>query len=329
MTSLYRTIITKAWEITKRYKVLWFFGFFAALLGNAGEFQTLFKQIERIKNQPELLSSLSQGLTLWGQALTGIWQLPLVNILAIILTLLFIALIILIIIWLAITSQVAIIKNTEKIENGKDKTVNFKTSWTEGAKYFWPALGLNALAKVIIFLILTLLVTPLLIVMIAKGSALTTIVTLLTIVIFVPLAIIITFVTKYAVAFVVLQGQRFWEAFQNGWRLFAANWLISIEMALIVLVINLALTFLVLLAAIVIISPFIIIGLTSSIVQVFFTFFGMALIIASLVFIFCAAVFSTWQNSAWTLLFMRLNSGGAYAKIVRWVASKIAKKENK
>jgi hypothetical protein len=30
MTSLYRVVITKAWEITKRYKMLWFFGFFAA-----------------------------------------------------------------------------------------------------------------------------------------------------------------------------------------------------------------------------------------------------------------------------------------------------------
>jgi hypothetical protein len=306
--------------------VLWFF---CRFLGNASEFQSLFKQVERIKNQPELLSSLSTGITAWGTALIKIWQLPLTNVLTIIFTLLLLLLIILIIIWLAITSQIAIIKNSEKAEIGKDNEISFKNSWREGTKSFWPALGLNVLAKAIIFLILSLLVTPLLTIMIAKGSVLTTLLTLITIVIFGPLAIIITFVTKYAVAFVVLQKQKFWEAFRNGWRLFAANWLISIEMALIVLVINCAVTFLAMLAAVIIISPFIIIGLTSAVPQFFFTFLGMALIIGALAFFFCAAVFSTWQNSAWTLLFMKLNSGGAYAKIVRWVAGQIAKKENK
>lgn len=326
MTSLYRTIITKAWELTKRYKFLWLFGFFAAFLGNATEYQTLFNQINSINNQPEVYSSIVQTLSLYAQAIFNIWQLPLVNILAFVLTLLFIILVVLIFAWLAVTSQVAIIKNADKVNSGKD--INFKDSFVDSVQYFWPAFGLNLLAKGIIFILLTLFVTPVLVILIAEGAKFAILFTLLTIIIFVPITIIITFVTKYAIAYLVLKGQKFWEAFKNGWRLFAANWLISIEMALIVLVINAALAFLLSIIGLLIVSPLIIIGLTSAIPQLFFVIFGMALIIVAILFFFAAAVFSTWQNSVWTLLFIKLNSGGAYAKIVRWVATRIAKKES-
>jgi len=38
----YRNILKQAWQLTWRNKYLWWFGIFAALLGNGGEFEILF-----------------------------------------------------------------------------------------------------------------------------------------------------------------------------------------------------------------------------------------------------------------------------------------------
>ena len=41
----YRTILKQAWSLTWRHKYLWWFGIFAALLGNGGEFEILFNNV--------------------------------------------------------------------------------------------------------------------------------------------------------------------------------------------------------------------------------------------------------------------------------------------
>ena len=325
MTSLYRTIIAKAWEITKRYKFLWLFGFFAAALGNASEYKSLFKQLDNVKNNPEAYFNLSYYITLWSEIIRGLQQVPLLNMLAFILLFLFMIVVIIVLIWLVITSQTAIIRSAGKLE--ADKKITLKESLLGSMKYFWPVLGLNLLAKVIICLLLSIFIGPLLVVLIAKGAKLSLLLTLLAIVIFVPIAIIIGFVTKYAIAYVVLKKQKYWEAISNGWKLFLNHWLVSVEMALIVLVINIALAFLLGILSIIVISPFILIGLTSNIPQMLYILMGGSIGVIAIVFFFAAAVFATWQNSAWTLLFIKLDKGGVFPKIVRWVASKIAKKE--
>lgn len=326
MTSLYRTILTKAWEITKRYKFLWLFGFFAAFLGNAGEYKALFKQLDIIKNNPETLFNLSYKLDLWGSIFKYIGELPTINLLAFILTSLFILLIALIVIWLMVTSQAAIIGAAEKIND--DKKVSLKKSFLDNIQYSWKVFVLNAFAKIIICILLSLFIGPLLTVLIAKGAKISLLITILAIVIFVPIAIIIGFVTKYAIAYVVLKGQKCWEALGHGWRLFTRHWLISIEMALIVLVINLALAFLLMIISVILISPFILIGLSSGSSQMLYLLLGGSIGVMAIIFLFAAAVFAAWQNTAWTLLFIKLEKGGVFPKIVRWVASKIAKKES-
>ena len=325
MTSLYRNIIAKAWETTKRYKFLWLFGFFAAFLGNAAEYKSLFKQLDNIKNNPDVYFNFSYYLTFWVELVQGLQQVTFINMLALMLLLFLVIIVVIVLIWLAIISQTAIIRAASKFDEGKKTSL--KDGFVGSTKYFWPVFGLNLLAKVIIFLLLSLLVTPLLVVLIAKGAKMAALLTLLTIVIFVPIAIIIGFVTKYAIAYIILKKQKYWEAFSNGWKLFANHWLVSIEMALIVLVINGVLAFLLALVSIIIVSPFILIGLTSNMPEILYLLMGGSLGVVAIIFFFAAAVFATWQNTAWTLLFIKLEKGGVFPKIVRWIASKIAKKE--
>lgn len=325
MTSLYRTIITKAWEIIKHYKFLWLFGFFVAFLGNASEYRSLFTQLDRIKNNSETFLDLGYKINLWGTILESVKSLPTINFLALILTTLFLLVIGLIVVWLIVVSQAVIVNSASKIND--NEKVSLKKSFIDGTPFAWKVFVLNLFAKIIVCILLSLFIGPLLTVLIAQDAKTSLLLTILAIVIFVPIAIMIGFVTKYAIAYVVLKGQKCWEALRHGWKLFTKHWLISIEMALIVLVINLALAFILLILSIIIISPFLLIGLSSGSSQMLYLLLGGSIGLIAVIFFFAAAVFATWQNTAWTLLFIKLDKGGVFPKIVRWIANKIAKKE--
>ena len=58
MITLYRDIIKEAWYITWRRKFLWFFGLFAVLLGNGGEYEILIQNINAVSNQQTIVYNL-------------------------------------------------------------------------------------------------------------------------------------------------------------------------------------------------------------------------------------------------------------------------------
>ncbi|OIO46613.1 MAG: hypothetical protein AUJ28_02260 [Parcubacteria group bacterium CG1_02_37_51] len=325
MSSLYRTIIKNSWDIIIKYKTFWLFGLFAALLGNAAEYQALFNQLDKVQNQPEMFQSMVSNFALYSQAWTALWQLPAISILTTLLSILLCLVIIIILAWLATVSQITIIESAAQAY--KNKSVKIIQNCTNGIKFFWSAFGLNLLAKVINFVLFTLLISPLIITMMAINNGWVTFTNIIATVIFVPFIIIISFVTKYAVNYVVLEKQKMWTAFKNGWKLFTANWLISLEMALIVLVINIALAFILSFVAMYIISPLIVAGLTSGSAATFYIITRVGMGLVALLFFFAAAVFAAWQNTAWTLLFIKLNAGTAFPKIVRWIAAHLARKK--
>ena len=57
---LYRNILSQAWKITWRSKYLWFFGLFAALLGNGGELEIVFRGFDG-----DFKDSLFTGWQFW------------------------------------------------------------------------------------------------------------------------------------------------------------------------------------------------------------------------------------------------------------------------
>ena len=62
MDSLYRQILKKAWQITKKFAYLWPLGIGVAFLGNGGEYQVLINQIGAVRNQAETAAVWSANL---------------------------------------------------------------------------------------------------------------------------------------------------------------------------------------------------------------------------------------------------------------------------
>ncbi|MBU1036498.1 hypothetical protein KKF32_00500 [Patescibacteria group bacterium] len=327
MTSLYRQILKKAWYITKKYFYLWPLGFFVSFLGNSGEYQILTNQIKKIQNQPETVSNLKAALSssmlnfdisLGEGFLFGLLIVVILAVLALL-------------VWLIISSVGGLIQGSANAS--QEKRDNFSTLLSVGSKKFGPILGLYIIAKVIIYGVLALILTPLILVTFVKGNyVLNVLIVILTFLIFIPLTIIISFVTRYASAYVILRGQKMWQSFKNGWRLFTANWLVSLEMALILLIINSLIALVILIIAFLLFSPFFFIGIISAFQNPnsFWSIITIPLFISVIITIIAGSGLATFQFSSWTLLFLRLSDGKkSYSKLVRLIAAipkKIKKK---
>jgi peptidoglycan/LPS O-acetylase OafA/YrhL len=117
-----------------------------------------------------------------------------------------------------------------------------------------------------------------------------------------------------------VKGQPLAISLRNGWKLFKENWLISIEMALLLALINLALGLLAIFIVLVLAVPFLFLA---AIFIKFGSVAGFWLVALSgfasfMVFLFLAgAILATFQVSAWTGLFLELINKGGTSKIVR------------
>jgi len=313
--SLYRNILKQGLKITWHNKYLWFFGLFAALLGNANEYEILFGGLsgETGQNFFSGFSRIAETGIFSKQALLGIRTIMAENPLSLLL-LLVIGLVMLalfaFLIWLTVISQAAIVNNSVKAITKKKH--NFQAGAISGMKNFWPVFGLNAISKFVICSVFALL-------------GLSFIATLKPIyififIIFIPAAIALSFIIKYAIAYVVIRNSCFKDSIRQGWQLFARNWLISLEMAFLLF----AITFLVGFVLIIIFGS---LNTVFAFLTVLFSKllpafgFWIFVVIRSLfilaITVFIGAILTSWQIASWTGLFLELIGKGGTSKIVR------------
>lgn len=320
--SLYRTILKRAWDNTWQHKYLWFFGLFAALLGNGGELELIFRNFDgQARNVlfPTWQRFAETGI-FSANSLHNIGNLaqtePYTLFLALS-TMLIIAILIMFVLWLTIVSQIAIVHNTAKIKH--DKEHDFKDGVMRGIKKFWPAFGLNMIIKAISAVLFFLIGLP-----IYFGFVKTTFTISLTylvmFVVFIPVSLILSFVFKYAIVYTVVKGQKFIESIKSGWELFRKNWLVSMEMAILLFFINFLTGIAVLLIFLILAVPLLFLILLFSELFVFVNFWLFifsAVILLLIMVVFIGSMLSTFQISAWTHLFIELVGKGGVSKLVR------------
>ncbi|MDD3284235.1 MAG: hypothetical protein PHZ07_01430 [Patescibacteria group bacterium] len=319
MEPLYRSILKKAWQITWKYKFLWFFGVFALWLGNGGEMQIFFNTMYSVEDMTS--SIIPQGVRDFflldalhnAQGFLGI-----LNWATMVLIMIIIAIIV---IWIIIISQTAIIKATNDI--AENKPVKFKDIFNKSKDYFIEVLGLNFVSKFLITLIVLVIAIPLLLFVIqAGGEKFKFVIGIIVWLFFLPVATIISFVIKYAINFVIIKGEKFVPSISKAWNLFKTNWLISIEMMATLLIINTFIGLIVIYLTLVILGPYnmdllVIYAFTNGdITMVLFKIIPLVVL-----YLFVGMFISVFQTSAWALLFNELTSGKKYSKVIRVVAS--------
>lgn len=317
----YRSILKQALSIAWKNKYLWFFGLFASLAvaGGSMEYQFISQSLTQgvVDGTYQSLSGLLALSYLCQQVWFGIMDLFNQNILIIINTLTILLLTITLIsvfVWLAISSQAALVDNVKKILTPKKKlsVASIRDGLTIGSRHFWSVLGLNILIKILTGFAFFIVSLPLLFLVISDNSSFIVAYTIL-FVIFVPIAVSLSLIVKYAISCRVLENKSVIESLKVAMKLFRKNWLISLEIAIILFVVSFLASLAILLAISVLFLPLLWMGIVFSINWLIFIMLFLCLV-ATATF---GSLFTTFQIATWTDLYLRLKNNKGTAKLER------------
>lgn len=311
----YRDILSAAWRVVWRRPWIWVLGLFAAALINNGEYQLFINAFDRLANPTQ---------NWWWP---GTWS-NATNVngggLDIIIATLVIFAILAAILWLATRSLSALFFASDNVL--ANRVTDLRSSWNGSRGHFWSVLGLVIIGKGLTVILLMVAIAPLVLALGSGSNQATVIIaSLLSFIIFVPLAIIISFATKYGIAYTVLEQQPLGHALVNGWKLFWKNWLVSLEIALILFAIGLAvsigLVIVSMIVLIIIISINTVLGTVGVPVLMGVTGFVLLRLLAGLIalplILIIGAMLAVFQTAAWTLVFRHVTTRGLIPKLVR------------
>jgi hypothetical protein len=325
--TLYRDILKQAWEASWRNKYLWFFGLFAAFLGGVGEYDYL---VGMMSGNGSL--SYSAFSKYWQ---TGIFSFdgisnffslfktaPLVMLLMLLVLLLVVALLIFFL-WLSVSSQAVLVNDSACIINSKKKNLQIGESLMSVQNYFWKVLSFNILARLLAAGAFIIISAPFLAKIFGFNYWIYGAVQVLLSFLFLILCLSLSFIFKYAVAYTVIKNQNFSQSFYSAWFLFSKNWLISIEMSIVLFLVNFAITLAIFFLGMIIIMPLYFMSLFMG--YIFGTGVFAFFLISSMLFLLALIIafgswLSTFQVTAWTALFVRLVGKGGESKLVRVIS---------
>ena len=313
----YRKILRQALNITWHNKYLWFFGLFATFLGAGGEYQIINNVVEN--NGETTLNELSRFFYIfnpdfWTNIGPYFSQNPKEVIISLAILLLALAIFVFLII-ISISSQAALVDQAKKLYNKESKGLGISKGIVAGQAHFWPVLGINLLTKVTIALIFFLITLPVILSPVESWLALAIYTVLF--LIFIPVVIGLSLIAKYAISYIVIKQNKFIEAIDNAFKLFAKNWVVSLEMAFILVLINLIVGIMILVAMFAIAAPFVILGIIFANFNIFWliTFLGMSALIIAVIWL--GSMLTAFLVNAWTKLFLELLDRKGESKIKR------------
>ena len=318
MDSFYRKVYPKSWFLIKNNLSLLFFGMFASILG-FHEIKTLFNLNGAT---PDLLGSVLESWTIIIKALavTNLTWASFPALLNIIAMFILFAIILI----MAVSSQGALVYSTIQKQKFKSssKPSKFFEAFQIGVHKFWPLFGLNILNTLIGYFFVISVVQPLLSFLNNGNQETAVIYLLLAIIVFfilLPIIVIISFVTRYGAAYIVIKNEKLIPAFINGWNLFKINWLITVENIIVLLVITFLFYLALLTVSVFVFTPFLILAyFMSSFSIIFWLLIALGSLITIVLFIVATSFFGAYYNIIWANIFLELTSKGkSHSKIHR------------
>lgn len=309
----YRKIYPASWLLIKNNVWLLVFGLFASILG-FHEVKIFFALSD---TSPDFLSST---LTFWLQlfdtlAVADLNWATLPSLLG--LVLIFILLVAVLI--LAVSSQGALIKSAAE-KNGRLKN-KFSEYLHQGVNKFWPLFGLHLVNIILGYFFVSSVVNPMVQFVAINSDRLQYLLISLLVYFFIfPLIIVISFVTRYGMAYVMIKNQDFLEAFTNSWYLFRINWLITLENSIFIGIITVLYLLAMATAMIFIFTPFFF--LSTFLGSLSFTLFTLMVMLGALlalaILVAASALYGAYYNIVWAKVFNELVAPGAsHSKIYR------------
>lgn len=306
-------VLTRAWEIIWKHKVLWFFGILASCgsQGGGGGGSTGYtfdsNSFQGTGNIPPE----------WRRFFFELERIPSESIFAIVIALIFVALFLALVFFLlSVFGRMSVIKGALQAEGGKALT--FRQLSADGFSFFWRGLGLALMNAVIlitfvfIFVFLGVAFTTL-----TLGLGLLCLIPLICIL--VPLGILYGVFIEMANVALVVEDVDVFEALQHSWALLRQNFANVAVMALILLIGGGVLSFLIALPIILVALPTLLAFLIGSSEAIWggLAISGVLLLIGIPFVILLSGMLRSYILSAWTLTYIELSAPKAKVKKIK------------
>jgi len=307
----YGEIIRRAWNITKKYKYLWVFGFILALFGGRGGYSggNLSNSFQYRFRKGEI------ALPLMLQHFLFRLQNFIVKNIGLIISFL-ILLIILVIVGfiLYIIADGGLIGCVKNIESNEENSL--KKGFKIGIHYFWRMLGKSLLISLIAFVIILFFMLLFTIPFFTLSSSssyrfLWFIIPLflIFIILMIPFVVFITILNDYSSRFIVIKNNGIIRSIKNAFRLIFRNLKHTIMIALILFAIGILISIILLIMFLIIGGPAALLGFslyrTGAIIPLL-----ILVVIAVLLLIVLSVIINgirmTFASSVWTLTFLKL-----------------------
>ena len=301
----YRKVYPQSIKAIRQYPALIFFGLFASILGFS-EIKTIFNLTDAV---PDFIGSMAiywaEISMLFSYSSFGWSQLPDLFALMGLFIIFSVATI------LAVSSQGALIKASVN-GNGKGKKPSFTDYLNNGLEKFWPLLGLNVINTLIGYFFIMLVIEPIIYFLVISDKVFVDL--LLAVLIFfvlIPLVVVISFVTRYGAAYVVLKNEKLPAAFVQSWELFRVNWLITVENAFVLTLVTVFYFLILASLTALIFIPFLLFGLLMALGNFFFwLIIVLGVIAATIVLILGTSLFGAFYNIVWANIWKNLTTPG-------------------
>lgn len=317
---LYREAIINSWRLAWNHKLMWGFGLFAAFLGQMGILELVTKigltgtsyayfptwiVLPDLYNLSTSLGSLSLPLEGW---LWVIWLGLVLFGFAVLLT------------FASVSSQGAIIHSTAQAVKKPKKLPDVDSAWRSGTSHFWRLFVLNLIKKVVISLLaISLAYATVNVIISASGIDYALFVSIF--VLSAIVGMVLSFLVIYAAGYVVVEEYSIGKAIRSAWRLFTNHWLVSIEVAIVILFLNIVLSLAILVSFFILFFPtlllwWIAVYFVSS--ALYYVAIVIGMILFTIFIIFVGSVFTVFTTSVWTYLFMKMHKPGVTSRVLHW-----------
>ncbi|HWQ84949.1 MAG TPA: hypothetical protein VN363_10305 [Anaerolineales bacterium] len=285
-------VLSKAWNIIWKHKVLWIFGILVGFSGgNTTSSYTQITERQPVPGQFENFFSQFEG-----------WQIALFILFAV----LVVVLLTVLVVFLGTMGRIGLIRGASQADRGATK-LTFGELFNGGLPYFWRIFGLNlivSLAFAIAIILILLISIPLAI----------TIVGLLCVVpmllLLAPLGFLVNVVVEQSNNAIVIEGKSMMDGLRRGWDVVSTNLGQTILLGLILMLISWGVGFVIGLPYALALAPWIASMLTGADISLSSApAITIIFMVAYLpIILFLNGILQGYIRSAWTLAFLRFTS---------------------
>ncbi|MBU0661233.1 hypothetical protein KKG22_03565 [Patescibacteria group bacterium] len=316
----YRKALSHAWRVVRYHPALWIFGLFSLFLGQMGLLD--FLSSISVADDRLVFYSVVGDASSWWHAIVQLFTS--LNIGAdgwiwVVWLILFFISAGLGLLFVSVSSQGALIDGIiQSLKLGKFHHVKVDKAWYKGVSHFWRLLALNVSKKVVTVLLSVLLaafaymlaVTNNVFAGVGLGALF---------IVSVALGLLVSVLLVYAAGYVVVEEYSYIKSIKSAWKLLKDHWVVSLEVGLIVVLLNLG----ILAAALVLVGLFVvemsfIWAISFMLGSAVFWEVGLFLSTMILMILFAAigSLFSVYSTAIWTYLFLVMHKKGLKSRLL-------------